>query len=225
MMKLSQRFLAGVIAAAALLPVAAAADREWTPLFDGKDLNGWQFEGRAPDSRGFSVHDGLLQTLPPEGKGLLWYTREKIGNATLRVVYKMPNDRGNSGIFIRIPEPPKSEGDAINKGIEVQIDNRDDDWHCTGVLYSMTKAKARPYKPAGEWNTMEITLNGLRTTVKLNGVLVTDYDGVSQVPPKQKSYEPDRGPRPEAGYIGLQHHDDSAVISFKEISVRPLSRK
>jgi hypothetical protein len=115
---------------------------------------------------------------------------------------------------------PAAEGDAINKGIEVQIDNQDNDWHCTGVLYSMTKALARPYKPAGEWNTMDIAMQGLRTMVKVNGVLVTDYDGVSPVPPKEKSYEPERGPRPETGYIGLQNHDSVAVISFKEVSVR-----
>src|SRR5437868_9951177 len=31
-------------------------------------------------------------------------------------------------------------------------------FHCTGVLYSMTEAKARPYRPVGEWNTLEITM-------------------------------------------------------------------
>ena len=200
----------------AFLTISAfAADTK--QLFNGKDLDGWKFVGRQPDSMGFVVEDGILHT--QAGKGMLWYTREKIGNATLRVVYKMSNDKGNSGVFIRIPVEPASENDAINKGIEVQIDNRDNDWHCTGVLYSMTKALARPYKPAGEWNTMEITMQGLRTVVKVNGVLVTDYDGVSPVPPKEKPYEPDRGPRPESGYIGLQNHDNEAVISFKEISL------
>ena len=56
----------------------------------------------------------------------------------------------------------------------------------------------------------------------LNGVLITDYDGHSDVPVKRKSYEPDRGPRPERGYIGLQNHDSRATIAFKEISVRSL---
>ena len=197
------------------LPAFAADTQQ---LFDGKDLDGWKFTGRQPGALGFVVEDGVLHTQP--GKGMLWYTRGKIGNGTLRVVYKMSNDKGNSGVFIRIPVEPAAESDAINKGIEVQIDNRDNDWHCTGVLYSMTKALARPYKPAGEWNTMEITMQGPRTIVKVNGVLVTDYDGVSPVPPKEKSYEPDRGPRPETGYIGLQNHDNEAVISFKEISFR-----
>src|SRR5260370_34655189 len=118
-------------------------------LFNGKNLDGWKFLGRSGE-QGFVVEDGVLHTQP--GKGMLWYTPKKIGNATLRVVYKMSNDKGNSGVFIRIPVEPATEGDAIHKGIEVQIDNRDDDWHCTGVLYSMTKALARPYKPAGEWN-------------------------------------------------------------------------
>jgi hypothetical protein len=36
--------------------------------------------------------------------------------------------------------------------------------------------------------------------VKLNGAVVTDYDGVAPVPPHGK-YEPDRGPWPDTGYI------------------------
>jgi Domain of Unknown Function (DUF1080) len=215
-----KRFTIGGRAAAAALAIAMTAGAQ--QLFNGKNLDGWEFLGREPGQQGFAVEDGVMHT--SDGKGMLWYTREKIGNATIHVVYKMSSDKGNSGVFIRIPEIPKAESDAINKGIEVQIDNRDNDWHCTGVLYSMTKAMARPYKPAGEWNTMDITLDGLRTIVKVNGVLVTDYDGVSPVPAKEKSYEPDRGPRPESGYIGLQKHDGEAVISFKEISVRPLRK-
>jgi hypothetical protein len=207
------------LAIALIGAVSLAVAQDWKPLFNGKNLDGWEFlanEGKP----GFSVNNGLLET--GGGKGMLWYTREKIGNATLRVVYKMSNEKGNSGIFIRIPDRPQSERDGIHKGIEVQIDNRDDDWHCTGVLYSMTKAMARPAKGPGEWNEMEITLDGLRTIVKVNGVLVTDYDGVSPVPERTKSYEPERGPRPASGYIGIQNHDASAVISFREISVKPL---
>ena len=202
-----------------LLAAAAFAADEWKPLFNGKDLDGWTIAD-AQGRPGFTVENGQIRT--QAGRGMLWYTRQKIGNATLRVVYKMTDGQGNSGIFIRIPSEPPNEGFAIHHGIEVQIDDRDDDWHCTGVLYSMTKAKARPSKPAGEWNTMEITLDGLRTIVKLNGVLVTDYDGVSPVPEQTKSYEPQRGPRPESGYIALQHHDDRAILYFKEVSVKPL---
>ena len=197
--------------------VCTAAPRQ---LFNHKDLGGWSFIPAGKS--GFALKDGMIES--GGDKGTLIYTKEKIGNAKIRLVYKMSTETGNSGLFIRIPEIPAEEKTAINKGIEVQIDNKDDDWHSTGVLYSMTQAKARPYKPVGEWNTMEITLDGPRTIVYVNGVLVTDYDGVSPVPEKKKSFEPDRGPRPDTGYIGLQHHDNTAVITFKEISVEPLKK-
>ncbi|HXR77302.1 MAG TPA: DUF1080 domain-containing protein [Bryobacteraceae bacterium] len=211
----------------ALLVVACAVALpgvEPQQLFNGKDLSGWaripRHEGApANQEPGFRVEDGLLISRPDAPEDDIWYTRKKIGNATLRIVYKVSDRTANSGIFIRIPVKPKSEDDAINRGIEVQIDESGDDWHCTGVLYSMTKAKARPYKPAGEWNTMEIAMKGPRTTVTLNGVLVTDYDGVSPVPPKKGRYEPERGPRPDSGYIAVQHHGGEATVWFREISL------
>lgn len=192
-------------------------------LFNGKNMQGWKFVPRAEGDTGFSVSEGTIQT--GGAKGMLLYAGDKIGNATIRVVYKMSNPKGNSGVFIRIPMIPDSETYAIHHGIEVQIDDQDDEWHCTGTLYSMTKALARASKPAPEWNTMEITLDGLRTIVHVNGVLVTDYDGIGAVPERKKQFEPERGPRPEIGYIALQNHDPTAVVSFKEISLEPLKMK
>jgi hypothetical protein len=201
-------------------PLWAAEKR----LFNGADLAGWsripRHEGAPSGEKpGFVVQDGLLVSIPVAPEDDLWYTREKIGNATLRVVYKVSAPDANSGVFIRIPYEPKSEDDAINKGIEVQIQDTGNDYHCTGVLYSMTQAKARPYKPAGEWNTLEIQMKGPRTIVKLNGELVTDYDGVAPVPPKRGQYEPDRGPRPDTGYIAIQHHGGADTVWFREITL------
>jgi len=207
-----------------LLASLAVTAAERQQLFNGKDLAGWaripRHEDAPPDQKpGFKVENGLLVSLPDNPEDDLWYTREKIGNATLRVVYKVSDRSANSGVFIRIPEKPKSEDDAIHKGIEVQIGDTGDDFHTTGVLYSMTKAMARPSKPAGEWNIMDIDLRGPRTTVTLNGVVVTDYDGVSPVPPKRGKYEPERGARPDSGYIAIQHHGGAATVWFREISL------
>jgi hypothetical protein len=83
---------------------------------------------------------------------------------------------------------------------------------------------ARPIKPVGEWNTMDITIDGPRTIVYLNGVKVTDFAEGQPVPAKPPgSHDPDRGPRPDAGFIGLQNHPGSEVY-FKEVSVTPLPR-
>jgi hypothetical protein len=200
----------------------AAAGRQ--QLFNGKDLTGWsripRHEGAPADEKpGFRIEKGLLISLPDSPEDDLWYTGAKIGNATLRIVYKVSAANANSGVFTRIPEKPKSEDDAINKGIEVQIDDSGDEYHCTGVLYSMTKAKAHASKPVGEWNTLEIEMKGPRTIVKLNGTLVTDYDGSAPVPEKKSKYEPDRGPRPDTGYIAIQHHGGAATVWFREISL------
>ena len=68
---------------------------------------------------------------------------------------------------------------------------------------------------------MEITLKGNRTMVKVNGTLVTDFKDGDPVPEKVGE-EPDRGPRPKAGYIGLQNHGEEDIIYFKEVSFTEL---
>ncbi len=196
------------------VPARAQSD-EWKQLFNGKDMSGWQHVGPGR----FVIADGLLKT--EGGMGLLWYTPEKIGNAVIRVVYRPVKKSSNSGVFIRIPEKPTEPWMPVNKGYEVQIDDSDDDYHITGVLYSLTQAMAKPGKP-GEWNTLEITLDGPRTIVVLNGEKVTDYTEGQPVPPKKDPYEPDRGPRPVEGYIGLQNHSHKDLVYFKEVAVKKL---
>ncbi len=53
--------------------------------------------------------------------GLLWYTRERLGDCTFRVVFKTTTADDNSGIFIRIPRPVQSPWQAVNWGYEIQI--------------------------------------------------------------------------------------------------------
>ena len=90
------------------------------------------------------------------------------------------------------------------------------------MLFRSTKPLARPGKPGPEWNTMLITLDGPRTIVVLNGVTVTDYTEGQSVPPKKFDFEPERGTRPNEGYIGLQNHSDNDIVFFKEVAVQPL---
>lgn len=186
-------------------------------LFNGRDLDGWEHVG--PGS--FSVEDGLLTA--HGGMGLLWYTRRTVGDAVLRVVYRVGREEDNSGVFIRIAGPPPDPWFAVHHGYEVQILATGDDWHATGCIYSMTPAAARPQRPPGEWNEMEITLRGEQITVVLNGVQVTELAPGQEVPPRAKEYEPERGPRPTHGYVGLQNHDEPSAVQFREVSVQPLA--
>ncbi len=186
----------------------------WNPLFNGKDLTGWKMVGPGR----FVIEDGMLKT--QGGMGLLVYEKEKFGNATLRIVFKTASPQANSGVFIRLPEPPKDPWYGVHNGYEVQIDAGGDEWHCTGAIYSLSKVSKRAQKPAGEWNTLEIQLKGQVTTILLNGEKVNEFRGDQEVPPRQRWYEPVRGPRPDAGYIGLQNHDGRSIVYFKEVSVK-----
>ena len=71
---------------------------------------------------------------------------------------------------------------------------------------------------------MEITLKGDKVLVSVNGTPVTDFDPAGPVPERKKDYEPERGPRPTKGYIGVQnHHGENGIeVYYKDVSVKPL---
>jgi hypothetical protein len=214
---------AGLLAVGAIFLIAAAAkpEAEWKPLFNGKNLDGWKHVGPGE----MVVTDGLIET--QGGMGLFYWAGGKIGHCKLRVVYKMRDFNDNSGVYIRIPVEPREPWMPVHYGYEVQIDNHpedggEDEYHVTGTLYSLTKPLAKPGKPGPEWNTMIITIDGPHTIVEVNGVKVTDFHEGDPVPAKKFDFEPERGPRPDEGYFGLQNHNKKDVVYFKEISIQPL---
>jgi hypothetical protein len=201
-----------------------AQDTGWRQLFNGKDLTGWKHAGPGY----MTVENGLIRG--NGGMGLLYWAGEKFGNCTIKVVWKMRDENSNSGIFIRVPIEPREEWMPVHYGYEVQIDNKpelsdEDEYHYTGTLYSLTKPLAKPGKPGPQWNTTEITLDGPRTIVYVNGEKVTDYTEGDPVPERKFDFEPYRGPRPDSGYIGVQNHGDADVVFFREIAVKPLKKK
>ena len=185
-------------------------------LFNGRDLTGWEQAGPG----GFAVEDGALRT--QGGMGLLWYTEETFGNCLLRAVYKVSRAEDNSGVFIRIDNKPPDPWYAVHHGYEVQILATGGEYHKSGCIYSLSRGLADAQKPPGEWNVMDIVMRGDLVEVTLNETLVTAFDPKGPVPERQFGYEPERTPRAEIGYIGLQNHDKDSVVCFREVSVHPL---
>jgi hypothetical protein len=219
---MNARMLCGLVVLCGVL-MGSAESQEWKQLFNGKDLTGWKHVGPGE----MTVEDGLIRT--HGGMGLLYWTGQKFSNCSIRVVFRMRDENDNSGVFIRVPVEPHEAWMPVHYGYEVQIDNQpeksdEDDTHITGTLYSLTKPLAKPAKPGPEWNTMEITLDGPRTTVLVNGVKVTDYTEGQPVPEKKFNFEPERGKRPDEGYIGLQNHSEKDVVFFKEVAWRALKK-
>src|SRR3954447_13391310 len=95
----SMRKLLAPLAAVALALPALADDKGppegFTPLFDGKTLDGWQMVNTKDN---FVVRDGLL--VMNKGKG--WLATDKTyGDFELRLRYRFVTPGADSGVFIR----------------------------------------------------------------------------------------------------------------------------
>lgn len=196
---------------------------DWRQLFNGKDLTGWKHVGDGA----VRVKEGVLTT-GGYGTGLLYWTGGKVGHCKLRVVYRTRGDYDISGIYIRIPLEPREFEMPTDYGYLVQIENHpevsyEDEYHMTGGLYSFSKPLVKAWKPAPEWNTLEITLDGVRTLVDLNGIRVTDFVEGQAVPARALEWEPERGVRPDEGWIALKNDDGKRhSVQFKEVAIKPL---
>jgi hypothetical protein len=158
------------------------------------------------------IDDGVLKRLDEKAPAV---RREKDGKLSKEMLGRMmeASDKGLGPWY------------AVHHGYEVQICDTGDEFHRTGAVYSLSKAAPLPAKPAGEWRTMVITLDGDRVRVGVDGQPLGTFDpGAKDVPARREWFEPRREPRrPRAGYVGLQNHDPGDVVDFKEVSVRPLA--
>src|SRR2546422_1419703 len=137
-------------------------------LFNGKDLEGWRLTDPKAVN-GWSVRDGLLvnnnvqiEGQPHKNFGNLRTDHEFDDfNLTLEVRYP---EHGNSGIYLR--------------GIyEVQVEDnygKPPTVHSIGAIYSRIQPTSNPCKPAGQWQSFDITLLDRHVTVILNGTKVID---------------------------------------------------
>jgi hypothetical protein len=203
-----------------LLIAAAAAccgEPDFVPLFDGKTLNGWTLVGgRGP---GYIVEDGKL-VCPADGGGNL-FTKREYADFVFRFEFRM-EPGGNNGIGIRAP----LQGDAAYAGMEIQILDdqhpkyrswiKPEQYH--GSVYDLIPARTGYLKPAGEWNDEEITADGRRITVKLNGVIILDssLDIVKEAEVLKKH----PGLARSSGHIGFLGH--GTRVEFRNIRIKAL---
>jgi hypothetical protein len=95
---------AAIVCACLVTIPVAAADAPWRnlPLIEnGKVAADWQQAGWGK----MVVEDDAIRTEPDErGLGLLVYTKEKLGNCQIRIVYRPQNLRSNAGVHIRMDD-------------------------------------------------------------------------------------------------------------------------
>lgn len=176
-------------------------------LFDGKTLNGWWFFGDNP--KGFRVNsEGCIEWVEKGGGAL--YSRERYGDFTLRLEFKVKDEGSNSGVYLRAPRDARQS----KIGMESQIMGdygKEPDIHVTGAVYDVVAPKVNAMKKAGEWNTMEVVFQGPHLKTTINGKVVQDLSFEEN---EELRY------RLRKGFIGLQDHD--CYVTFRNIRIKKM---
>jgi hypothetical protein len=198
-----------------LPPVPAAPDmtklKFGTPvtLFNGKDLSGWKLI-EEKEKNGFSVINGVLVNDPvqTEGQPHVSYgnirTDQEFEDFNLKLEVNVPAE-SNSGVYLRGMYEIQVL-DSYKKPL---------DSHNMGALYSRIIPTVSAEKPAGTWQSMDITLVDRHVTVILNGVKIID---------NQPVYGPTGGAIKSdvfaKGPIYLQ--GDHGKVSYRNIVLTPI---
>lgn len=142
---------------------------EAIPLFNGKDLSGWVPKETTLKSA-WAVENGTLANkVPPYQSGV---QRERAANLRTEREFEDFN------LKLEVNVPKGSNSGVYLRGIyEIQVmdsHGKELDSHNMGALYSRITPAVAAEKPAGEWQTMDITLVDRHVTVVLNGKTIID---------------------------------------------------
>jgi hypothetical protein len=202
-------FLALVLAGALSAVAQTPPEKSWVPLFNGKDLTGWKKNG---NEKWVAEHGTILGESTANKYGYL--TTGKIyRDFNLRLKFK-GEAAGNSGVFLhaRISGINPEHGPDI-VGMQVEVDPSPGKH--TGGLYEsggrgwliMPTAEGEQALKPGEWNDLEMFVQGNHIVTHLNGVKVADYT--------------DPAPKFTEGVIGLQIHTGGGVkMRWKDIFIQ-----
>jgi len=162
------------VVALAALAIAAEAEEGFTPLFNGKDLTGW--EG---DAKLWLVEDGVLIGRSPGIKyNDFLATVKTYGDFILRLQVKLVDNKGNSGVQFRskrVP-PPSHEVSGYQADIaQGWWGKLYDESRRNKVMAGPTDEVLKKAVKLGEWNDYEIEAIGNHIKLSLNGVTTVDY--------------------------------------------------
>jgi len=134
----------------------------WTnpePLFNGKDLTGWEPEN--PSASHWKAVNGELLN---ETRGANIRTTRKFDDLKLHIEYNCPQG-GNSGVYLR---------GRYEVQVEYEPADKNDKYHSMGSIYGfLAPSMDVPPRP-GQWESYDITLVGRTVTVVRDGVKIID---------------------------------------------------
>jgi hypothetical protein len=167
------------------LAVAGFAKKKQS-LFNGKDLTGWYAYVNDPKvdlNNYFYVKDGTIETVGVPAGYLR--TKNEFSNYRLHVEWRYPEKEVNSGIMMHVTGPDKiwvthyqanlkhqSVGDFVVHGVGEKATIGGKEYISTEKdKPAVPKLNPSNEKPAGEWNSYDITCKGNTIEIKVNGLL------------------------------------------------------
>ena len=187
------------VRAPALNRTAPAAWSNPEPLFDGKDLNGWEPIGDVAQNH-WAVQDGLLVN-PQRGADLK--STRKFNDFKLHFEANCP-DGANSGFYLRGRYELQLEYEPVGKNPP----NR-----AMGSIYGRIAPSVSLPRVPGQWETFDVTLVGRTVTVSRNGTLTIDHREIEGI--TGGALDADEG---EPGPFYIQG-DHTGGLKFRNITV------
>ena len=193
-------------------------------LFDGKDLSAWKHRDSGEAAK-WTLVDGVIE-IAPNTPDLI--SRQDFGDFQLHVEFNIPvlppnlksQERGNSGVY-------------MHGRYEIQVlDSFNSETYENGMcgsIYEQKEPDINACKPAGQWQTYDITFRGPRLdgggkvverpriTVYHNGILIHDNIEIQ----KDFTRAGMSGPVPKLGPILLQNH--GSKVRYRNIWILPLN--
>ncbi|MFG3661707.1 OmpL47-type beta-barrel domain-containing protein [Streptomyces sp. NPDC047706] len=208
----------------------------YRPLFDGTAASFAKWQHVGGGSFGLNADGSMTSGTTRAGLGMLWFAQRKYGDFSLKLQWRDDapgTGNANSGVFVRFPyvhehpEESRPEWVAIKYGHEVQVfDSPVGDMYKTGSVYGFDRVglAGAGVTQKGTWNDYEIRVVDQHYSVYRNGKLINEFDNIGGqdfTPPRSDDPGTD-GRRFASGYIGLQVHGTTDVVSYRDIRIKEL---
>ena len=188
----------------------------WMDLLDEAHAPAWK--NVTDDKDIFEIKGGVLHIYGRTVYPLRYvgYLAERFGDFELHLEFKVANG-ANSGVFLR-----SQPNDPVYRGFEVQVleDHGDaPNKNGCGAIYDVTTPMYNMSRPAGEWNSFDITLIGQEVVVRMNGWMIIHTDLSKMTTPIGK-FEVAYADLPLEGNLMLQDH--GGEVWYRNILIRKL---
>lgn len=205
-------------------------------ILDGTEASFAKWEQVGGGSFSLNPDGSITSGTTRDGLGMLWFPERTYGDFSLKLQWRddAPGaGNANGGVFVRFPqihdhpEESRPEWAAIKFGHEIQVfDSPTGDMYKTGSVYGFDRVglAGAGVTQKGTWNDYEIRVVDQHYEVYRNGVLINEFDNIGGLdfsPPRSDDPGTD-GRRYASGYIGLQVHGTTDVISYRDVRIKDL---